>query len=163
MSKKEFSLFDGTYNGEYIIKKDKQIRNGKGIMTYTNGDVYEGNWENNEKNGEGTMTYGKDGDVHKKYKNGVYEGHWIKDQKWGKGKMTYKNKLGIMKVYHGPWEFDKKVKPETTFSKVSNYFAERTTPSTLNLLSHGGLNKRKTYRKTRRNKTKKNRKTKNKK
>ena len=161
MSKKEISLFDGTYNGEYIDRDGKQIRNGKGIMTYKNGNIYDGEWKNNEKDGKGIMTY-KNKDSSNKYKNGVYEGNWINDQKWGEGKMTYKNKFGIMKVYEGPWAFDKKVKPETTFSKVSNYVAERITPSTQNLLSYGGLNKRKTYRKTRRNKSKKNKSSKKK-
>jgi len=161
MSKKEISLFDGTYNGEYIIEKGKQIRNGKGKMTYKNGDVYDGEWKNNEKHGKGKMTYGKDGDVHKKYKNGVYEGHWINDQKWGEGKMTY-TKNGRERVWEGPWKFDQKDKPETTYSKVSNYFAKITTPSIKNVLSYGGLNKRKTYRKTRRNKSKKNKSSKKK-
>ena len=160
MSKKEISLFDGKYNDEYIIINDKQIRDGKGKMTYKNGDVYDGEWKNNEKHGKGTMTYGKDGDVHKKYINGVYEGDWINDQKWGKGKMTY-TKNDRKSVYEGKWAFDKKVKPETTFSKVSNYFAEITTPSIKNVL-YGGLNKRKTYRKTRRNKSKKNKSSKKK-
>lgn len=153
MSKKDFSLFYGTYNGEYIDRDGKQIRNGKGTMKYNNGDVYEGEWVNNEKHRKGKMTY-LNKNSSSKYKNGdVYEGEWLHDNKWGQGKMTYKSG----RVWEGKWEFDKKVKPKTTFSKVSNYVAKRTTPSIQNLLS-GGLNKRK----TRRNKSKKNKSSKKK-
>lgn len=59
-------------------------------MTYANGDVYEGDWVNNFKNGKGKMTY-VNGDV--------YEGDWMHGQKSGKGKMTYKNG----NVYEGEW------------------------------------------------------------
>ena len=31
--------------------------NGKRKMTYENGDVYEGEWNNDKKNGKGKMTY----------------------------------------------------------------------------------------------------------
>ena len=30
---------------------------GKAIMTYANGDTYEGLWENGQPNGQGTITY----------------------------------------------------------------------------------------------------------
>lgn len=38
-------------------------------MFYVNGDIYEGNWVNGEKNGKGTA-YFKNGDI--------YEGEWVK-------------------------------------------------------------------------------------
>ena len=48
-------------------------------MKYANGDIYEGNWENNTKSGQGKMTY-KNGDI--------YEGEW-KDGK----KLMIKNSV----------------------------------------------------------------------
>jgi hypothetical protein len=47
---KEYS--DGTYDGEIV---DRQ-RHGQGIMTYTNGDKYEGNWNMDHKHGKGIYT-----------------------------------------------------------------------------------------------------------
>jgi len=49
------------------------------VVTYENGDVYEGFVKNNQRYGEGMMTYAN---------GNVYEGEW-KDNKHGKGKMTY--------------------------------------------------------------------------
>ena len=44
-------------------------------MTYGNGDVYEGNFEDNEENGHGKMTYVR-GEVYDgEWKNGMREGH----------------------------------------------------------------------------------------
>ena len=42
------------------------IKKGKGMMYYSNGDRYEGEWNNDMKNGEGTMYY----------KNGKIELDW---------------------------------------------------------------------------------------
>ena len=33
------------------------INNGKGEMKYANGDIYNGDWKNDEKNGKGEMKY----------------------------------------------------------------------------------------------------------
>ncbi|HIF11278.1 MAG TPA: MORN motif precursor, partial [Sneathiellales bacterium] len=32
-------------------------KNGEGMMTYANGDVYVGAWADGERNGEGTLTF----------------------------------------------------------------------------------------------------------
>jgi hypothetical protein len=32
------------------------VRHGKGVYTYNNGDIYDGEWENNEKHGTGKLT-----------------------------------------------------------------------------------------------------------
>jgi hypothetical protein len=45
-----------------------QIGNTKGAFTYTNGDVYDGEFLNGERHGNGVMTYIEDGSV--------YEGQW---------------------------------------------------------------------------------------
>ena len=62
-------------------------------MRYNNGDIYEGDWKNNWRNGKGKMTY-EDGEI--------YEGAWKDDLMDGKGKMTYKNG----DIYEGDFEYN---------------------------------------------------------
>ena len=72
----------------------------KGIMHYINGDVYDGEWEqnsinNNLKAGKGIM----------KYANGdVYDGVWRYDDRC-KGSIVYKNNENYLE-YDGKWESD---------------------------------------------------------
>ena len=40
------------YEGEF---NEIGLKNGKGIMKYNNGKIYDGNWENNKKNGNGLL------------------------------------------------------------------------------------------------------------
>ena len=63
---------DGKYEGEF--NNDK--REGKGIMYYYNGDKYEGEYKNDKREGKGIMFY-KSGDR--------YEGEFKNDKKEGKG------------------------------------------------------------------------------
>ena len=56
-------------------------------MIYNNNEIYEGNWKNNLKEGNGKMIY-KNGDI--------YEGNWEKDN-FIKGKIIYNNK----EIYEG--------------------------------------------------------------
>ncbi len=54
-----------TYNHFYLLLgewKDGK-RNGKGTLTRLNGDVYEGNFSADQKNGHGIMRYATSGDV----------------------------------------------------------------------------------------------------
>ena len=68
--------------------------NGTVKITYADGDVYEGKWNNC------TDGYGK-----KTYDNGdVYEGEWKSDKWDGKGKMTWKSGF----VYEGQWKDNKR-------------------------------------------------------
>ena len=48
-----------------------------GIMKYSNGDKYDGNWINDAKNGQGKMEYAN-GDI--------YNGRWKNDKRYGQGK-----------------------------------------------------------------------------
>jgi hypothetical protein len=53
------------YNHFYLLLgewKDGK-RNGKGTLTRLNGDVYEGNFSADQKNGHGIMRYAASGDV----------------------------------------------------------------------------------------------------
>lgn len=94
-----------------------EIINGKGIMTYDDGSIYEGEWINGNFNGQGKMIY-KNGDIYNGdwkdnkangkgkmvYNNGnVYDGDWKDNKANGHGKMIYKNG----DVYEGEWKNDK--------------------------------------------------------
>lgn len=69
---------DGTYVGN--IAND--LREGRGKMTYTNGEIYDGSWSNDKKQGNGKMTY-KNG--------GVFESVWRNDLASDYGTMIYAN------------------------------------------------------------------------
>nr|CCC48679.1 conserved hypothetical protein, fragment [Trypanosoma vivax Y486] len=66
------------YTGEF---HHTYHRHGRGVMLYANGDVYDGEWAMNYRNGKGTMKSG----------NGleVYEGEWYNDERHGSGKTSY--------------------------------------------------------------------------
>lgn len=102
---------EGVYEGE--VNEDDE-RHGQGKMTYTNGNVYEGEWKDDNRNGKGKMTWNDDN---------VYEGEWKDNKEHGKGKMTWNDgsvyegefKNGIYdgkgksiesngNVYEGEWE-----------------------------------------------------------
>jgi hypothetical protein len=81
-----------TYQGELFKSNDKYIRKGYGIYHYENGDVYEGEWDNNDKSGLGEYIY-SDGSV--------YRGEWLKDKKHGKGTL-FAHSL----MFEGEWKED---------------------------------------------------------
>lgn len=67
---------DGVYTGD--LKGDKKLKHGNGTYTYTNGDVYEGQFKNNKRYGKGKLTL----------LNGtVQEGIWFGDKMTGE--ITY--------------------------------------------------------------------------
>ena len=68
--------------------------NGKGTITYIEGNVYEGDIVRSYRQGKGKMTY-TDGSY--------YEGDWVDGWRNGKGKMTYPDG----KVEEGNWKKDK--------------------------------------------------------
>jgi len=79
------------YGGNFL----RGMKNEFGSMFYSNGDVYEGEWQDDLKNGEGEM----------KYANGdIYNGEWKYDLKNGQGEMKYSNQ----DIYSGEWEGDLK-------------------------------------------------------
>jgi hypothetical protein len=51
-------------------------------MIYNNGDIYEGYWLNDKKNGKGIINY---------HNNEIYEGDFVDDKKEGNGAMNFKN------------------------------------------------------------------------
>ena len=76
-------------NGGTFTKDMKH--QGQFIYKYSNGDVFEGNYENGVKHGYGKMTW-SNGDV--------YEGNWQNDDLHGYGKYTWASG----KVYKGNWK-----------------------------------------------------------
>ena len=91
---------------------------GRAKMIYPNGDVYDGNWINNQKDGEGIYTMCNGDSVYKgffkadlmhgkgilKYENGdEYEGDFKYNKKDGEGVFKYKqssNNLNLNKRGH---------------------------------------------------------------
>ena len=64
---------------------------GRFIVHFASGNVYEGNYENDARNGYGKMTWPS---------GSVYEGNWKNDYQDGYGKMTWSDG----EVYEGNWE-----------------------------------------------------------
>ena len=79
-----------TENDEF--KKTSRGFTGMGTATYDNKDVYEGDFQDGHRIGNGIYRYYELG--HK------YDGEWKDNEKQGIGKMTYKGSG----VYHGYWE-----------------------------------------------------------
>ena len=75
------------YEGNY----ENNLRNGYGKMTWSSGGVYEGNWKNGVQNGFGKKTW-SDGSV--------YEGNYENNLRNGYGKYTWSDG----DVYEGNWE-----------------------------------------------------------
>lgn len=68
---------------EYVGSFHKvHLRHGEGVMTYYNGDVYEGGWANNRRDGQGKLR-GANGEV--------WVGAWERDELHGYGKINYAN------------------------------------------------------------------------
>eukprot|EP00298_Acanthocystis_sp_HF-20_P010321 c18798_g1_i1.p1 GENE.c18798_g1_i1~~c18798_g1_i1.p1 ORF type:complete len:307 (+),score=108.57 c18798_g1_i1:16-936(+) len=85
---------EGTYEGE--VQQGK--KHGKGVFTYNdkdrefgNREKYDGQWKNDQREGEGTLIY-EDGSN--------YVGEWKNDNWHGKGTHTEKNDF----IYEGQWE-----------------------------------------------------------
>ena len=107
------------YTGQFKKKSGKPVKHGKGIMTYKNGNVYDGSWKNNTKNGNGVFTWSNGnqyiGDWKNNFRHGYGEMTWIKKKVYkGQWKMGLQNGNGTMKylntgiIYEGEWEKAKK-------------------------------------------------------
>lgn len=63
-------------------------------MKYKNGNIYNGDWENGIKTGQGIMKYSK----------AIYEGEWKNNLHEGKGKVIYFLEEGKIDVYEGEFK-----------------------------------------------------------
>jgi hypothetical protein len=87
-------------NGNIYFGQHKEyFKVGLGKMVYFNGDLYEGNWENDKRNGKGRHEYGKDGAV------GVYVGEFVDDKRNGRGRFFDAVK---QEIFEGDWNVDKR-------------------------------------------------------
>ena len=80
------------YDGEW----NDNSRHGQGKMTYPSGEIYIGAWKDNKKNGNGKMTYSN---------GNIYEGEWVNSEMNGQGKMTFPDG----ETHTGIWKDDKLV------------------------------------------------------
>ena len=85
--------------GKYVLitennetKSSSRGYTGQGTAKYDNGDIYEGDFQDGHRLGNGIYRYMKSG--HK------YDGEWLNNVKQGIGKMEYQN----VGVYQGFWE-----------------------------------------------------------
>ena len=69
---KKTDLENAKYEGDWVEGK----REGKGVMTWKNGNKCDCEWKNDKRHGKGTLTY-SNGDK--------YEGEWKNGKKDGKG------------------------------------------------------------------------------
>jgi hypothetical protein len=95
---------DGSrYFGEFTDNK----RSGQGTLTFANGDKYVGEWSDGKENGQGTYTF-VSGDK--------YVGDWWDSKRNGRGTQTYSDGSS----YVGEWRDDKKMDeaPKRTHMEV---------------------------------------------
>jgi hypothetical protein len=85
----------------YVGEEKNGVPHGKGKMVYANGDVYEGEWFDGKKNGQGISYYLLLGELFKSY-----EGTWKEDKKEGFGISYYY--FPNTKEYEGNWKNDNK-------------------------------------------------------
>ena len=76
------------YEGDFV----DGIREGNGTYRYLNGNVYSGKWRENRKHGMGKMTYNEKGE---------YNGFWENGRRHGEGIFKYPNGDS----YSGWWRF----------------------------------------------------------
>jgi len=89
-----------TYTGDYWNGK----KQGVGKMTFPNGDIFHGQWKDNQMNGEGTYIYKATGDI--------FTGTFVDGVKVGSGAYQFGADSSVMKgnwvegsITEGTWEF----------------------------------------------------------
>ena len=90
----------GIYTGKCQIETNISngqpvyVPTGQGRMDYANNTVYNGEWEDGCRHGDGTLSTGSDGEM--------YEGQWMKGKRDGLGCQTY----SVGNKYVGDWKDD---------------------------------------------------------
>ena len=113
----ELNYQNADYYGQVEEREGKVYRQGKGVMRYHSGRIYEGTWDNDQRSGEGYEKF-ENGNVYKgNFSNGrahgkgvyqwvsgeVYEGEWVKGHKHGRG--VWKGQSG--EYFIGDWKRSK--------------------------------------------------------
>lgn len=76
---------------EYVGERNEEgKKHGRGLLTYSDGSSYDGEWKDGVMEGQGTFCY-KNGDV--------YSGCFVNNKPHGRGLMMYKNE----NIYDGEW------------------------------------------------------------
>ena len=83
--------YGATYDGDWRIG----VRNGLGVMRFSGGDTYEGEWRDDKMNGRGIRRY---------LTGRTYEGEWRDDKLNGFGLMRWSDG----RSYNGEWKDGKK-------------------------------------------------------
>ena len=91
-----------TWNGGVFVGKYKDGWKVNGKHTYTNGNMYEGEYEMNKKNGHGVFTWARTW----KYPPQIYDGHWKDNKRDGFG--VFRTKADNYYMYVGDWKNDKR-------------------------------------------------------
>ncbi|MDA0185869.1 MAG: hypothetical protein O3C59_00205 [Proteobacteria bacterium] len=83
-----------------------------GTHTSANGDIYVGEFKDDQRNGQGTFTSAN---------GNIYVGEWLDDQANGQGTITYANG----DIYVGEWKDNKRTGQGTyTFGPESEWFGD---------------------------------------
>ena len=100
-------------NGNIYIGEWNELlqKNGKGRMTYVNGGVYEGQWLNDERSGHG---------IYRRFGMNMYEGQWLNDIFSGHGIYRYQDGA----VYEGSF-MDNNFNGEGTLTYPDNEVATK--------------------------------------
>ena len=53
----KYTFSDGKTPKEHIGRFKDGLPNGEGLLTYKNGDIYDGDFKDGKRHGKGTMTY----------------------------------------------------------------------------------------------------------
>ena len=97
------------YKGEW----EEDMASGEGVLAYSNGDVYDGAWKNNLRDGRGKFTCKKDGYI--------YDGAWGRGRKSGIGSITMP---GTNDVFKGEFMDGRLVGPKLSDGSLVWAFAE---------------------------------------
>ena len=80
-------VYEGNVNSDFE-------RHGQGKYTFSNGDIYEGDFYCDEITGKGVKIY-KNGDI--------YNGEFLRGERYGQGRMFYEKDK---RIYEGQWRDD---------------------------------------------------------
>jgi hypothetical protein len=95
----------GTAQATYRGAFEHGQRTGTGLMRYPNGDTYVGQWQLDQRTGEGQYTYG----AASPWAGDRYEGQWLDNRFHGQGRYTW----STGDSYQGPWLAGQQAGPAT--------------------------------------------------
>jgi len=89
----------------YIGGFERGHRSGHGQMRYPNGDLYTGQWRDDERTGLGEYRFGPQSP----WAGDRYNGHWRANRFHGQGRYTW----AMGDAYDGPWQSGQQMGPAT--------------------------------------------------